>query len=82
MTENGAIKYFDKRMELGDVENDRQQSAYEMAVDALEEIQEYRELGAVEELRLAKEKQIPKKPTPIDYEKYMEKWQIKNFAEE
>ena len=36
MTENGAIKYFYKRMELGDIENDTQQSAYEMAVDVLE----------------------------------------------
>lgn len=62
MTENGAIKYFYKRMELGDIENDTQQNAYEMAVDALEEIQNYRALGTVEELMVAKEKQIPKKP--------------------
>ena len=51
MTENGAIKYFYKRMELGEVENDRQQSAYIMAIDALEEIQKYRELGTVEKIR-------------------------------
>ena len=72
MTENGAIKYFYKRMELGEVENDRQQSAYIMAIDALEKIQKYRALGAVEELRVAKEKQIPKKPksTHIKYGKH------------
>lgn len=51
MTENGAIKYFYKRMELGDIENDTQQSAYEMAVDVLEEIQKYRALGTVEKIR-------------------------------
>lgn len=66
MTENGEIKYFYKRMELGDIENDTQQNAYVMAVDALEEIQEYRTLGTVEELRLVKEKQISKKPKTDD----------------
>ena len=32
------------------------------AIKALEEIQQYRELGTVEELRIAREKQIPKEP--------------------
>lgn len=36
--------------------------ARNMSIDALEEIQQYRAIGTVEELRLAKEKQIPKKP--------------------
>ena len=39
---------------------------------ALEEIQKYREIGTVEECRAAVEKQKTKKPTPIDYKKYMD----------
>ena len=72
MTENGAIKYFYKRMELGDIENDTQQYAYETAIDALEENQKYKALGAVEELRIVKEKQIPKKPVMKPYFEDME----------
>lgn len=33
-----------------------------MAIGALEEVEQYRALGTVEELKEAKEKQIPKKP--------------------
>lgn len=33
-----------------------------MAIEALEEVEQYRALGTVEELKEAKEKQIPKKP--------------------
>ena len=39
-----------------------QKEAFQMAINALEEIQQYKALGTVEELRLAKEKQTPKKP--------------------
>lgn len=34
---------------------------FEMAIKALEEVEQYRALGAVEELKEAREKQIPKK---------------------
>ena len=40
-------------------------TALDMAISALKEIQQYREIGTVEECREAKEKQIPKVP---DYE--------------
>ena len=43
----------------------------EDAIKALEEIQQYRAIGTVEECRAAVEKQKTKKPTPIDYKKYM-----------
>ena len=46
--------------------------AYSMAIEALEEVEQYRALGTVEELKEAKEKQIPKKPVkknPICYSK-------------
>ena len=36
--------------------------AYEMAIKALEEVQQYRAIGTPEELQAAKEKQILKKP--------------------
>ena len=36
--------------------------ALEVAITALEEIQQYRAIGTVEECREAREKQIPKKP--------------------
>ena len=36
--------------------------AYEMAIKALEEVQQYRAIGTPEELQAAHEKQIPKKP--------------------
>ena len=39
-----------------------QEKAYEMAISALKEIQQYREIGTVEECREAVEKQKPKKP--------------------
>ncbi len=39
-----------------------QKEALSIAAKALEEIQRYRELGTLEELRALKEKQIPKKP--------------------
>ena len=38
------------------------QEAKAIALEALEKIQQYKALGTVEELRIAKEKQIPKKP--------------------
>ena len=39
-----------------------QKEAFSVAINALEEIQQYKALGTVEELRLVKEKQIPKNP--------------------
>ena len=42
--------------------------AFETAIEALEEVEQYRALGTVEELKEAREKQIPKKPKNIsDY---------------
>lgn len=37
-------------------------SLYEVAINALEDVQQYRALGTVEELKEAKEKQTAKKP--------------------
>lgn len=46
------------------------ENAYAMAISALEEVQQYRQIGTVEECREAVEKQTAKKPTLIDYKKY------------
>lgn len=40
--------------------------AERMAIQSLEELEQYRALGTVEELKEAREKQIPQKPTDID----------------
>ena len=72
MTADEAIKEFKERIELGKKEylKDIPENieALEMAIEALEEVEQYRALGTVEELKEAKEKQIPKKPKNIkDY---------------
>lgn len=38
------------------------------AISALEELQQYREIGTAEECREAMEKQIPKKPRDVEYD--------------
>lgn len=45
------------------------ENAYEMAIQALEEVQKYRKIGSMEECRAAREKQIPKRAyhiSPVD----------------
>lgn len=73
MTENEAIK---RIKECRNTPNFQpyiyMNEALNMAIQALEEVQQYREIGTLEECRTAREKQIPKKPTPIDYEKYID----------
>jgi hypothetical protein len=77
MTENEAIKYIQRDVHFIDqmIEHDKgfdpkadinrylnSKTAYETAISALEEIQQYRDIGTVEECREAVEKQKPKKP--------------------
>ena len=40
----------------------KEKEVIEMAISSLKEVQQYREIGTVEECREAREKQIPKKP--------------------
>lgn len=44
------------------------EKSYEVAIAAIEEIQQYREIGTAEECREAVEKQKPKKPRDIEYD--------------
>lgn len=69
MTENEAIARFKSCQEnVGRCEKCRFHSCcgiYDMedeAIRALEEVQQYRKIGTVEECRTAREKQMPKKP--------------------
>ena len=61
MTEQEAIKI----LTLGNPERRAMPylaPVYDVAIKALEEVQQYRALGTVEELKEAKEKQVAKKP--------------------
>lgn len=67
MTESEAIEELRASINLAKMcEQNRERKkeilGYEMAIQALEEIQQYRAIGTVEECRQAEGKQIPKKP--------------------
>ena len=47
-----------------------------------EELEQYREIGTVEECRKAVEKQKAKKPIPINYKKYADKIENIDFLED
>ena len=71
MTENEAIKELEASIDLAKMctqnyERKNEIKGYEMAIQALEEIQKYREIGTVEEFREAVEKQKEKKPIRND----------------
>lgn len=62
MTENEAIKGLETSIDLAKMctqnyERKREIQCYEMAINALKEIQKYRKIGMVEECRAAVEKQ-------------------------
>lgn len=70
MSENEAIEEVKTAIDLAKMytqnfERKREIQGYEMAIKALEEIQQYRTIGTPEECRTAMEKQTPKRP---DYE--------------
>ena len=70
MTEQQAIKII--KEEKSWESDGRKIDAFIMAIDALEEIKQYRAIGTPDECRAAVEKQKAKKPTLIDYKKYMD----------
>ena len=66
MTENEAIKELETSIDLAKMctqnyERKREIQGYEMAINALEEVQKYRAIGTPEECRAAVEKQTAKK---------------------
>lgn len=65
MTENEAISRIKDHMEIHRLKEPRAiyiTVALSMAITALKEVQQYREIGTVEECRKAVEKQEPKNP--------------------
>lgn len=72
MTENEAKLILDVRISRFDHAGDVNE-ALEIAKQALEEIQQYRKIGTVEECREAVEKQKPKKPHR-NYKKFSGLW--------
>ena len=76
MTENEAISRIKDHMEIHRLKEPRAiyiTVALSMAITALKEIQQYREIGTVEECREAVERQKPKKPHR-NYEKFSGLW--------
>ena len=59
MTEQEAIKII--KHKVGRFQNDTINDALDMAINALEEVQQYRSIGTLYECRLAVEKMKPKK---------------------
>ena len=77
-------------MEFYFAEHDRYPKYYDfefdqatlIAAQALKEIQQYREIGTVEECREAIELQKPKKPIPINHKEYADKIVNAEFLED
>lgn len=72
MTENEAIKELETSIDLAKMctqnyERKNEIQGYEMAIQALEEVQKYRKIGTVEECLAWKEKQNAKKIISFDY---------------
>ena len=70
MTESEVIKELHKIRPRGGIIPQKRAEAIDAAINALEEIEQYKALGTVDELRLAKEKQIPKKVNLRHIRKY------------
>ena len=67
MTENEAIKEIETSLELAEMctpnkEREKEIKAYKIAIQTLEEIQQYRAIGTIEEFKALKEKNVAKKP--------------------
>lgn len=65
MTEQEAIEMM-QGYQMTDAVDRAEYDAFQMAINALEEIQQYRDIGTAEECREAREKQISKKPIRSD----------------
>lgn len=59
ITEREAIEELHKIRPIGSIIPQKRAEAIDMAINALEEIEQYKALGTVEELMVAKEKNIP-----------------------
>ena len=97
MTENEAIKHLQSYAEVVDnmikyckdfePKADitgylEKKTVFAMAISAIKEVHQYREIGSVEECREATEKQKAKKPIPINYKEYIDKVSNAEFLED
>lgn len=79
MTENEAIKELETSIDIAKMctqnyERKNEIQGYEMAIQALEEVQQYRQIGTVEECRKSVEickSMIGRNITPENMEEYM-----------
>lgn len=63
---DSMLKYFaDMLTAFAEVASIQNYETNDMAIQALEEVQQYREIGTLEECQTAREKQMPKKPYHI-----------------
>lgn len=63
MTESEAIEAIQFDLKIGgEIHSQVLRDAIDVAIQALEEVQKYREIGSMEEYRAAREKQIAKNP--------------------
>ena len=69
----GYCRDFEKESDLALAYRVKRQEAHKIAISALKEIQQYREIGTVEDCREAVEKQKPKKPHR-NYKKFSGLW--------
>lgn len=75
MTESEAIEAIQFDLKIGgEIHSKVLRDAVDVAIQALEEVQKYREIGSMEECRAAREKQIPKKPIYIANLGYAALW--------
>lgn len=58
-----VVKYFENKLNTGVNRNRRKY--YKTAISAMQELQEYKQLGALEEVRYAVERQQAKEPSPM-----------------
>ena len=63
MTENEIIEILDDIWTFGHEPTDEERISANKAIDLIQELQQYRKIGTVEECREAREKQKGKKPT-------------------
>ncbi len=70
MTESEAIEAIQFDLKIGgEIHSQVLLDAIDVAIQALEEVQKYREIGSMEECRASREKQIPKRVyhiSPVD----------------
>lgn len=67
MTESEAIKELHKIRPRGGIIPQKRAEALDVAIQALDEVKQYREIGTVEECQLATEKYTSKKVISLDY---------------